>query len=71
MKYYTKDQNENWFEAQNVADLQNSHHLEQKNLWSFVNRSIATIQPSDKALTYQMQSLVELMELLCPEQECQ
>lgn len=63
MKYSTKDQNENWFEAQNVADLQIAIIGEKKNLWSFVNRSIATIQPSDKALTYQMQSLVELMEL--------
>ena len=41
-----------------------------KRLWPFVNCNIAISQPSDKALTYQIQSLAELIELLWLEQEC-
>lgn len=74
MKHRQKDQNENWFEAQNVADLtkQQSCGAKKKNkkLFSFVNCSTGVSQPSDKALMQQMQPLAELMELLYPEQEC-
>lgn len=46
MKYCTKNQNENWFEAQNVTDLakkKKNSHVGVKN-WSFVNYSIAICQ---------------------------
>lgn len=71
MKYCTKDQNKNWFEAHNVRPEKIAIVQGEKNVCPFVNCNNVISQPSDNTLTYQMQSLVELIQLLCLEQECQ